>query len=310
MVDYVVPGMIDSSAGAMSNRNKIINGAMQIWQRGTSFSGTGVYTSDRWATNQGSGVTASQSIDVPANFKYSLYVSGTNYTSVIQKIESVNTQDLSGATITVSFWLKHSVGTGSFTVNMYYPTASDNYTTTTFIASNNITSTSSWAYYTTTFTGLPSGVLNGLLVQFFGNTSTTSTFYITGVQLERGSVATAFEYRNYQQEFAMCQRYYQTYNNNGGLRGAFNSTTSVGRAGITLPVVMRSSPTVSISGSFFAYNGTQVVSGITTLTNSFSTPFSIEFDTGNGTSGTATSGTPGIFYINGSGGTVNATAEL
>lgn len=36
-----------------------------------------------------------------------------------------------------------------------------------------------------------------------------ATFYITGVQLERGTVATPFEYRNYQQELAMCQRYYQ-----------------------------------------------------------------------------------------------------
>ena len=66
-----------------------------------------------------------------------------------------------------------------------------------------------------------------------------ATFYITGVQLEKGSTATSFDYRPYGTEFSLCQRYYQVA---PILYGAAISTTKVGM-GYNYPVVMRSSPT-------------------------------------------------------------------
>ena len=39
-------------------------------------------------------------------------------------------------------------------------------------------------------------------------TTASATFYLTGVQLELGSVATPFEHRSYGDELRKCERYY------------------------------------------------------------------------------------------------------
>ena len=70
-----------------------------------------------------------------------------------------------------------------------------------------------------------------------------ATFYITGVQLEVGTSATGFEYRQYQQELALCQRYYEI-GGTGSLvfnAGTFNSAQ--------FKVTKRSDPTVTITPS-------------------------------------------------------------
>jgi hypothetical protein len=85
-----------------------------------------------------------------------------------------------------------------------------------------------------------------------------ATFYITGVQLEKGSVATSFDQRAYSQELAMCQRYYwrtlgvaSSFPSVNGQ--SFTNTANYGIA-IPFPVQMRSTPTVN-------KNGTWAVSG-------------------------------------------------
>ena len=83
--------------------------------------------------------------------------------------------------------------------------------------------------------------------------STSNNFYITGVQLELGSVATPFEHRNFADELRRCQRYCVVYGDgtNGAgewiLNGAAPNTTTL-YANYLLPVLPRSTPTVSCSG--------------------------------------------------------------
>ena len=79
-----------------------------------------------------------------------------------------------------------------------------------------------------------------------------ATFYITGVQLEVGLNATGFEYRQYGQELALCQRYfYSLYaaqtNTVGACIGQCYSTTQVNGLQVPLPVTMRAAPTFSYS---------------------------------------------------------------
>ena len=94
-------------------RNRIINGNMQIWQRGTSATLASLgYLADRWALGQFVSTQGSQSTSVPAGFQYSLKVqrpSGATSTTAIvstQCIESVNCYDLSSQSVTLSFWAK------------------------------------------------------------------------------------------------------------------------------------------------------------------------------------------------------------
>jgi hypothetical protein len=251
-------------------RNRIINGAIGIWQRGTSFTsgGVGTYTADRFYGNGSSG-TISRSTDVPAGFTYSFSnaASSTAYPGLAQRIESFNIADCASQAITVSFYAKQTSGTASaININLAYPTAVDNYASSTTIVETNVVATmsSSWTRYSYTYT-LPANVTNGLSVTLFvPGASITATFLITGIQLEAGSTATPFENRPYGTELALCQRYFISYGGTTGYErfgvGMGNGATTVSIC-IALPVPMRVAPTLGYSavGDIGIYDGANVL---------------------------------------------------
>jgi hypothetical protein len=240
-----------------SFKNKIINGAMDIWQRGTTFTGVGVantFSTDRFFWGQslaGGVVTLSRETNVPnQNFNYSLRATVTTADAAIvagdsyllaQRIEGFNIVDLIGNTFTLSFWVR-SPKTGIHCVSFR-----SNLATASYVTEYTILAANTWEYKTITVTGGinasiggPWDTTNGLgmAVSFplaTGSTRQTATtdawvagdfqataaavncmdtignvFAITGVQLERGAVATPFEHRPIGTEFELCQRYYQT----------------------------------------------------------------------------------------------------
>ena len=150
--------------GALSNRNIIINGAMQVAQRGTSASGvsaSGYYTCDRWNYHRDGSevITLSQESDAPADFKYSQKILVTTADPGIpvnsmmrleQRIEAgslryINQGTASAKQLTVSFWVK-SNKTGSFSVGMF----NDN-NGATISQAYNINLSGVWEYKTVTF---------------------------------------------------------------------------------------------------------------------------------------------------------------
>jgi hypothetical protein len=174
-------------------------------------------------------------------------VSSTDYFTVAQKIEGYNVADLAwgtadAKTVTLSFWVRSSL-TGTFGGSLVNAAGNRSYPFTYTISSAN-----TWEQKSVTIAGDTTGTWlttngNGLAVNFglgvgstysgtagawagayyFSATGATSvvgtsgaTFYITGVQLEAGSVATSFERRSYGQELALCQRYYQELENIAG----------------------------------------------------------------------------------------------
>jgi hypothetical protein len=86
-----------------------------------------------------------------------------------------------------------------------------------------------------------------------------ATFYITGVQLEKGSTATSFDYRPYGTEEALCQRYFYKIVGNtspsAGIGSGFSTASTTARVYVKYPVNTRTAPTVSFGGTFFAYDG-------------------------------------------------------
>ena len=127
---------------ALSNRNLIINGAMQVAQRGTSFAGltngTPKYTLDRWKFSEGGAptgvLTITQDTDVPAGFGSSLKVDCTTANASLAggallklayRIEGQDLQQLgyggAGAQqTTISFWVK-SNKTGTYAIMVFQP---------------------------------------------------------------------------------------------------------------------------------------------------------------------------------------------
>jgi len=211
--------------------------------------------------------------------------SGQQNVGPYQVIEGYNTTDFNWGTasataVTLSFWVKSSL-TGTFCVSVQSNNSSGTYS---YVATYSVASANTWQYTTITIPAntynVPFTTTSGGVSVYFGlgsgSTYTTTantwasgdfkfatgatsvvgtngaTFYITGVQLEKGSTATSFDYRPYGTELALCQRYYQTFGGVDGntvfgtgiIQGSTNSEFN-----IVLPVQMRAAPTASISGT-------------------------------------------------------------
>jgi hypothetical protein len=257
-------------------KNRIINGAMGIWQRGTSFTGitnSPTYTADRWggfvsAIIAGEQVIQSSSTPSSQGFKYSAAfgrtAANTNTNSIwfVQLIESVNMLDLAGQSVTLSFWAKsganYSGGNLSILVNS--GTSADQslatfsggpctgYTGNASVINGSQALTTTWTKYT--FTGSVGSTAQEIGVAFgytpTGTAGADDNIYITGVQLEKGSTATSFDYRDIGTELLLCERYYQIIDGFAGIGNG--GGTSVSTMAI-FPVTMRTSPSVGTTAA-------------------------------------------------------------
>ena len=237
-------------------RNRIINGAMVINQRGTTSGVTSGYFVDRWQLS-GCSTSSVLTSSLPTGFSNGISISATSGNPIaLQKIESKNCSDLSGQTVTVSFYAQNISNATTLYASLAYANSADDFGATTTISEQNLgTLTGSWVKYTYTWSNLPSGAVNGLSLSILCGGSGTFTMGITGVQLEVGSQATPFEYRSYGTELQLCQRYANIFY--GGTYGSFMISGSTFALNIAMPVSMRTQPTFStnISDSNFVVAG-------------------------------------------------------
>jgi hypothetical protein len=224
-------------------RNRIINGAMQIDQRNNGAAQTittaGSYTVDRWTVVPTGASVTGQRVSGPTGYQYAYQITGAaSVTQIVftHKIESANVFDLVNQNVIFSVTLANSLLT---TVNWqaYYPTAVDNFTTNTSIASGTFTVTSTATQYTATFNA-GANVGNGLLIILSVGAQTSGTWTITGAQLEAGSSTTPFERLSIGETLALCQRYYYA-------AGGF-AVNAVQFVTAPFPVTLRSNPTFTI----------------------------------------------------------------
>jgi hypothetical protein len=212
----------------------MINGGMDVWQRGTSFVGTAYnYTADRWLAFRGafaSGATFSRVTSTQTGFQYALKTqrdSGNSGTDVLHLREALETSDslrFAGQTVTLSFYAKAGTNfspTSSILVSTIYTgegtdQATNNMTGWTSVSTNaqNNTLTTSWQRFTQTTSVTSAKTQIGIAFTYTptGTAGADDSYQITGVQLEVGSQATPFIRAGggtIQQELAACERYYQ-----------------------------------------------------------------------------------------------------
>jgi len=244
-------------------------------------------TAGSWFTFQQSNV-----VPANFTYSLSILSTGANSVSsgsiyvLQQRIEGYNVADLGYGSsdakpITISFWIRGSV-TGTYGL-----VVTNGAMTRAYPITYTINSANTWEYKIVTISGDTSGTWlkdNGIGMRLvfqlgtgssntltagtgwvtpsggaYGVTGTTNlsatnaaTLYITGVQVEKGSQATAFDYRDYGNELRLCQRYYyqrniiSTSTDYIAVLQCFNTGGVYGKL-FDLPVTMRATPTGSMS---------------------------------------------------------------
>jgi hypothetical protein len=256
-----------------AGKNKVINGAFQVWQRGTSVNTTTFgYTADRWLGYQYGSVTVSrQATSDTTNLPFIQYCgrvqrpsgqTGLNPIYLSQSLESAASIPLAGSSVTLSFYARkgsnYSSASSILSAQIISGTGTDQnvnvggYTGAVQVAAPNVTLTTTWQRFTTTGTVGSTATQLGVVFTYtpVGTASTNDYFEITGVQLERGSTATPFQTASGgspQAELAMCQRYY--YRNSDSstnyapvCAAAITANATQSDAYIPLPVTMRTKP--------------------------------------------------------------------
>jgi hypothetical protein len=280
-----------------AGKNKVINGAFDNWQRGTSFAlpnATWTYTADRFACIAPSGTTVSRQAFAPGTapvagyegtyyFNQTITANSQNYES-IQRVEDART--FAGQTVTLSFWARSTVGAQPLNVAIIQDFGTggspSSLATATYVSGSGTpyTPTSSWARYTFTFSvpsvaGKTFGTNNNsyLWVRLFQytTTATNTSIDIWGVQLEAGSIATPFQTATgtIQGELAACQRYYwrsTTTNNYGRLTAFCPAASTTGVYLTTTPPVKPRVPITAVEYSNIAlYDGNAIVATISSI---------------------------------------------
>ena len=297
---------IDSSAGTctanltnnLSNRNMIINGAMQLAQRGDKTGATDHYGGcDRFKflRDGATAVTLKQDDGTAENgFSFAQRVDvtsadtsmgGTNYNILTTRMEGSQLQRIrkgtSGALpVTISFYIKSTI-TGTYILELR-----DNDNSRSCSKAYTISSSNTWEKKEIPFPADTTGAFDndynlsleinwwlgagptytsGTLQTSWGTqvnanravgvvnavNSTSNDIYLTGVQMEVGSIATDFEHRSIGEEIALCQRYYQQMSGGSDayVFAGKGQGSSSGDIGIPLNVPMRGSPTLTCSNS-------------------------------------------------------------
>ena len=290
-------------------RNLIINGAMQVAQRGTSVTGLGntatYATCDRWEqqasaatgryTSTQTGIT--DLVGFRSCLKFNCTTADTStgageYLILAHKFEGFNVSHIGMGSseakeLTLSFYAK---GNAPAQYTAQFQTAQS------YEVSKSFNVTSEWQRFEITYpantvanpldnnnTGqlflqiwLNSGSTysgGSALNETWGNpanntmavgnsnfySSTDNEFFITGVQLELGKVATPFEHRSYGEELALCQRYFQKQSASGSsvyerFGMGFSNTSTNFNTIIPIQTPMRATPALGHNGTMAHYH--------------------------------------------------------
>jgi hypothetical protein len=264
-----VDNQVDSK---VFNKNYVINGNFDIWQRGASFDQSNSFGPDRWRIwNSGATVSFTRQeftlgqTEVPGEPRYYINIDCTvadDSVGLLQYIEDVRT--LVNKTVTISFWAKaDSARTLMTRLDQRFGSGGSAEELGTDIINHNLTT--SWQKFTHTLSipsiaGKTIGDGSFLKLVMVNPNNETSSIDVAQVQLEEGNIATNFKHRHIKDELALCQRYFcKTFPDevapasNAGNPGVLEFSASGTGSGVNygimsrwqFPVTMRAAPSIS-----------------------------------------------------------------
>jgi hypothetical protein len=321
-----------SGSTYVAGKNGIINGGMDIWQRGTSFTPTvHQYTADRWDCGRFGGVSGAQITQQSSGltgFQYALRLqriaanTGTQNIAMITGLESKDSYRFAGQTAVLSFYARaganYSAASNAFVAQIQYGTGTDESPwagyTGNVATTSTVTLTSSWQRFS--FTAAIGSTCTEIGAQLYytpvGTAGTNDYVEVTGFQLEIASAATAFARTGgtLQGELAACQRYYfrnTTESTGNYLALGFTATTSTGQFMYPFPVTMRVAPSALEYANCAIFDGV-TQSSITGLVVNWTSKNYINIYTAGSTGLTAFR--PSLICANGSVAYIGFSAEL
>ena len=236
--------------GALSNRNKVINGSFLVWQRSDNAynGGGGAYVSaDRFMATRGrirKPNTNGHSGEDNTGAVFDC-TDGNVYVHFDYFIEDIG-QKLNGKTMTLSFKMKSLTGV---TESLYYEQSGVDY----FDIGGNTTLTvpTEWTTFKFTGTVVSTGHVGGIhLPRWYMNptgNASSKMIQIDEIQFEEGDKDTPFEHRSYGQELSLCQRFFWTKRpaNGENVVGFGRWEFALSYIYVEFPVPMRVPPTIS-----------------------------------------------------------------
>lgn len=332
-----------SGSSNVAGKNGVLNSAMNVWARGTSFaySATGIYTADRWYTDgTGSGRTISrQATSDTTNLPFIQYCAriardsgntATNSMNYYQPFETINSIPFAGKTVTLSFYgragANFSAASNQISVQLKTGTGTDQnvrstgYTGEATPINSTATLTTTWQRFTYSATlGATVTELGPLFnIGWSGTAGAADYVEITGVQLEIASSASAYSPNTstYAEELAACQRYYYVHSRTQNWANGQASSTSGVTAPVLLPIEMRVAPTITLAPTGAS---TGNINFLNSSLNFPSTTGAIVADAitkngfhivGSGFTSSFTAGNASLVYSNGVTNVYTASAEL
>ncbi len=291
------------AAQIAAGKNYLINGAFDFWQRGTTFTSplNWTYSADRWLVGAFSGaigsvtqqaLTPGEIPDFDGAYFIRIATGTATDLDIIQKIEDV--RKMAGKTVTLSFWTRTSTATNaSFDYAEFAQNFGSGGSGTVATGHNSVSNGTwgtSWTRCSVTFnvpsiSGKTIGANSHIQLRIDINNSFSGNWDIAGVQIELGSTATPFSRAGgtLQGELAACQRYYwrqTTKSSNYSVVGnGFGASTANVRFQVKNPVQMRTEPSSIDFNGLYAYDGTNLIGSLSSVTLEYANESYLNFVT-------------------------------
>ena len=276
-------GTCTANATNIPLRNLFLNGALDVAQRGDSYSSANAYMADQWYVFATGSTSSRLTTSPPDGFTHYIRFPSTSNSVIFSQQIELEAQGKVGKyknkTVTVS-WYARSESSNKMYVDAAFKNNSGGGDYTTIVSGSGSAQdiTSSWARYSQTFTISATPHANNTCFSVMIRTpssgsGSTGTLEATGFQCEFGDTVTDFEHIAIAEDLSRCRRYFykwvssQAYSNFA--MGYTTSATNVETV-YQLPVEMRSSPSLQTSGTFrlvaYNYSAGQRVSNLSNIT--------------------------------------------